>query len=364
MRSVSLGILFVVTSAIAIVNLNAQSVSGSETVHKPGTLSQGEVKLANEAIDYSENFTVPLLNLRQANYSYLQAVTKIRRTRTVEKKRQELLVGIQTNKDKFKMIGSFYKDSTLRSELIRYLDLLYIVLKEDFDKILDMEDIKAQAYDEDEAHQLAVDMAFEKLNKCHEFLSKTEDQFFEKYKVPVNKEKDELTLKIEKANKALSYYDTIYRIFSKVNRENAYARQAIDKKDIASLEQHATTLVSFSEVGLEKMKQKMGFDGDSGLILAATKLLEYYKHEGLETCPANVEFLMKGDNFLLANKKYNSIREDDRTQEDINRYNDAVKLYNKAVKEINKLNTASFKLDKELIEFWNKQKDLFFEKHS
>jgi hypothetical protein len=364
MRFVSLGILCIMTGAVINVNLNAQPTSGSETVHKPGTLSQGEVKLANEAIDYSQNFTDPILNLKQANYSYLQAVTRIRRARTVEKKRQELLAGIQTNKEKFKMVGTFYKDSTLRSELIRYLDLVYIVLKEDFDKILDMEDIKAQAYDEDEAHQLAVDMAFEKLTKCHEFLTKTEDQFFEKYKVPVNKEKDELTLKIEKANRALSYYDTIYRIFLKVNRENAYAKQTIDRKDIASLEQHAMTLVSLSEAGLEKLKQKMGLDGDNELILAAIKLLEYYKHEGLETCPANVEFLMKGDNFLQANKKYNSIREDDRTQEDINRYNDAVKLYNKAAKEINKLNSASFKMDKELIEFWNKQMDLFFERHS
>jgi hypothetical protein len=364
MKPIRLGILLSMLITAGLVNLKAQSTTGGQAAHQLDTLSQDDIKLANEAIIYHQNFTAPLKDLKQSIYSYLQAVTRIRRARTVEKKRQELLNAIQTNKEIFKSSSPFYNDSTLKCELTRYLDLLYIVLKEDFDKILDMEDIKAQTYDQDEAHQLALDMAFDKLHICYEFLKKTESAFFEKYKIPIKKEKDELTLKIEKANKALNYYDTIYRIFSKVNRENAYARQAIDKKDIASLEQHVMTLVSFSEAGLEKLKEKKGFDGDNELTLAAIKLLEFYRHEGQESCPANVDFFIKSDNLLQASKKFNSIREGDRTKDDVDKYNGLVKAYNKAVKEINKINGTSFKMDKELIEFWQKQKDLFFEKHS
>jgi hypothetical protein len=162
----------------------------------------------------------------------------------------------------------------------------------------------------------------------------------------------------------LDYYDSIYRIFYKGNKENAYARDAVNKKDISGLEQHAMTLVSFSVEGIEKLKRKSNFDGDNKLILAAVKLLEYYRNEGQVTYPANVDFFMKGDNFLQVNKKYNSIRENDRTKKDIDQYNDAVQVYNKAVKEINKINSESYKIDKQLLEFWNKQVNLFFEEHS
>jgi hypothetical protein len=359
-----LGILFMTLMAAGSAAVTAQPTNENGILINEDTLVPANPQLTNDAIVYYNNLNTPLQDFKKANYNYTQAITRIRKARAVEKKRQELIKVLQSNKEFLRKYESFKGDSTLKLELIRYLDLVEIVLQEDFGKILDMEDINAQAYDQDEAHQLAIDKAIEKLHASYDVMKNADDNFFKKYAITVNREKDEMTLKIEKANKAIEYYNTIYRIFFKANKEDYYARQAISSKDIVGLEQHAMTLVSFSEDGLAQLKQKNGYEGDNDLLSTAIKLLDFYLNEGQVTCPANVDFNMKADNVQSAAKKFNSIKEADRKQEDVDQYNKAVEVYNKAVKEINKINNGSFKTHKQLIEQWNKQVEKYFDKHS
>ncbi len=349
---------------IAACALNAQPASGSASAPVYDTLGPVNPQLTQEAIAYYRKLAAPLAGIKQANYTYLQAITKLRRAKTVEKKRQELLKALQSTKEAFKGLSSFNNDSTLKSEFVGYLDLVSIVLKQDFGKILDMEDIAAQTYDQAEAHQLALDLAVNKLNASFDVVKKVENEFFKKYRITAKDEKDELTLKIEKANKALKYYDAIYRIFYKVNKEDNYAREAVSKKDVAALEQHATTLISFSEEGLKQLKEKTAYEGDDELLENAVKLIELYRLEAQVTYPANVEFSIKSDNFQKSIRKINSIKEGERKKEDVDEYNNEVNLFNKAVKEINKINKTSYGLQKYLIKTWNKLAEDFMKKHA
>jgi hypothetical protein len=242
--------------------------------------------------------------------------------------------------------------------------MVTIVLKEDFGKILDMEEVEAQSYDQEEAHQKAIDLASEKLNDCYRIVTAAEKAFFKKFNITMTEEKDELTQKIEKANKAMEYYNGIYRIFSRVNRQYSYAHNALAAKDIAGLEQHGTTLVAFAGEGLQQLNGKKAYDGDDALRSAAVEYLTFCREEGKVTYPANVDFYLKNDEMQRAYKKLNATREKDRTQKDVDAYNLAVERYNRAVKEINKINNASVKKNGELIKGWNKQMEGFFDKHS
>jgi hypothetical protein len=56
-----------------------------------------------------------------------------------------------------------------------------------------MEDINAQSYDQAEAHQLAIDMATEKLDTSFNILKKAEKIFFTKYGIKINDKKDALS---------------------------------------------------------------------------------------------------------------------------------------------------------------------------
>jgi hypothetical protein len=357
-------LLFMLIVAAGTLDLKAQFAADNASLPGIDALVPANPQLTHDAILYYRKLTAPLTDLKKANFDYMQSITKMRRARAVERKRQELLKVIQENRDFFKNSGPFQGDSTLKSELIRYLDLVYIVLKQDFDKILDMEDIAAQSYDQAEAHQLALDLAVGKMRASFDVLKKADNDFFKKYRIAIKDEKDELVLKMEKANKAIDYFNDIHRIFYKANKEEFYAKEAIEHKDVAGLEQHAMTLVSFSEEGLKQLKEKKGYEGDDELILDATKLLEFYRNEGLVTCQANVDFNLKSDNVMDAGKKFRSIKEGDRKKEDVDRYNEAVNSYNKAVKEINKINKDSYKTHNKLLKLWNKQTEKFFKKHA
>jgi hypothetical protein len=138
----------------------------------------------------------------------------------------------------------------------------------------------------------------------------------------------------------LEYYSVINRIAGKVNRQNGYARAAVEKKDIAGLEQHGMTLVSFAEEGLAKLSKEEAYDGDRDLLGAAVKMLEFYKKEGETTYPSNVDFFLKTDNLRKAQKRFDAIKESKSSKKDIEQYNKAIDQYNKSVKDINRITTV------------------------
>lgn len=353
-------LLFVIT--VANLELRSQTITGNEITQIPDTIKQ--MQITNEAVQYYVKLSEPMRDLKIAHYNYLKMVTKLRKARAVEKSRQQLLKVLQSNMEIFKNCDSFRDDSTLKMKLIEFLNLNYLVLKEDFDKIIDMEDVIAQSFDQAEAHQLAIDLAVEKINATFKVLRKAETDFFGKYHITANNEKDELTLKIEKANKALEYYNSIHRIFFKVNKQFAYTSDASAKKDIANLEQHTITLVSFAEDALSELKKKDGYDGDNELLATAIEIIQFYNKEGKQTYPANIEFYLKEDNMQKTIKKFNSIKESDRTKPVVDQFNNEVNIFNKAAGEVNKINQASFKKHNDLLEIWNKKMDQFFKKHS
>jgi hypothetical protein len=321
-------------------------------------------KLTNDAVAYYRKLSAPIEDLKAANYQYLRAVTRVRKAKSIERSRQELLKTIVKQQEHVKRSSPFDEDTTLLSEFGRYLDLVYHILKEDFGKIVDMEDIEAQSYDQQEAHQLALDKAAEKMRASHDVAKQAEKEFFRKYGITVSEQKDELSLKIEKANSALAYYNDINRLFIKVNKQDNYVRKAIAEKDVAALEQHVATLVAFAEEGLEKLKSKKDYEGDNTLLETVQNIIGFYLQEARKTYAANMKFHFKTDHYENTLKQFNAIRQNERTKKDVDEYNKAVKNYNQSVKEINSINSISYKSHKQLIDGWNKAVERFFDRHT
>jgi hypothetical protein len=350
--------------AITMTVVPLQISYSNSSEEKNNSLNTSSPQLTSEAIDYLKRLTVLFPELKIANYNYSKAVTKSRRVRSIERNRQDLIKIIKKNQAHISTSPMFHNDSTFRTELAHYLDLLYLVMKRDFDKILDMEDIEAQAYDEDEAHQIALDMAFAKLDTCHTLLTKTESHFFKTYNIQVDTTVDILSKKIEKANDAIDYYNPIYKIFYKSNKQYSYAKQALGKKDLAALQQHTAALEKFVREGSEDLKKFKGYENDDNLIKMVAKLLEFYNTESTVMLPMNIEFFLQVETFQNALKKYEAIKPDKRTQKDVDEYNKEVNIYNDAVKKINQTNNSSYKKHSELLKEWNKAADKFFELHS
>lgn len=344
--------------------ISTDTILGQPEKTEPAPDSRDSRQLTLEALNYHITLTKPIRDFQEAYYDYIKVVTRMRRARIVEKRRQALLQVLENIKNYYSTTNALHNDSTLLSDLKTYIHLTQVVLKEDFDKILDMEDIAEQSYDLAEAYELALDMAIEKLHNCFNTLRQREGIFFKKYNIKAKEDKSELVLKIQKTTRAMEYFGTINRIVARANRQNNYTSMAIQGKDLASLEQHLITLVSVSEEGLEKLQKQQSYDGDNELLLTAVEMLQFYKNEGQTTYPANVDFIIKTDNFQKMMKRFNEIKKKDRTQKDVNQYNNAVRSYNKEVKNINKLNSVSLKKGNKFIKLWNKKTERFFKEHT
>lgn len=270
--------------------------------------------MANEALEYYNKLYAPLSELQHLSFDYAKAVTRMRRASTVEKRRQILLKNIKGIIKFYSKFEALHGDRTLLSDFTKYIDIFQAIIKDDFDKLLDMEDIIEQSYDKAEAYELAIDMALDKLNKSFVALQGCQIDFFMKYGIKTKTDTSDIELKIIKTNKLLEYFSSINRIVSRANRQNTYTVTAITNKDLAGLEQHIVTLVSFAEEGLCKLKHNKGYEGDSELLSTAVNMLMFYKIQGQVTYPANVELFIKTDNLQKRVKQFNKIKNKDRTQ--------------------------------------------------
>ena len=298
-------------------------------------------------------------------WQYLKAVTKGKSAFGIENKRRDLLKEMQKAKAEVQKIGNYHGDDSLKSVVVDYLDLSYKVLKEDFDKILDMEEIAEQSYDLMEAYLLAKEKANEKLNESYENVVQAQRDFAKKYNITlVEAETDKITAKIEKASSTLKYYNELYLIFFKSYKQEAYVLDAMDRNDISAFEQNIGTLSLYSNEGLERLATFENYQGDPNLKTYAKKALTFYKTEAENDFPSLTNYFIKKDSFEKIKKEFESISESKRTQQDIDQFNDAVNEFNEVAQNANTvLKTGNTKRQKMLNE-WNTAVDNFFTKHA
>lgn len=234
-----------------------------------------------KAIDESKNDT----------WLYLKAVTRGKGAKKVESKRHNLLIKLKDTKYEVQRIGKFNSDDSLKNAVINYLNLSYIVLKEDFEKILDMEDIAEQSYDLMEAYLLAKEKANDKLNDSFDEVVLAQKEFAKKHDITLlEAENDKTSEKIKKASETLKYYNEIYLIFFKSYKQEAYVLDAMLRNDINGFEQNTSTLSLYAEEGLEKVINLKGFQGDAILKIGVKKMLLFYKNEAKNDFPAMTDF--------------------------------------------------------------------------
>ena len=102
--------------------------------------------------------------LTESMLSYTSAVAHGKSARKVEKRRAELLQQVKESERNVRSMKPFQNDSNLRDSVVAYFNLCFHVLNEDYEKILNMEDIAEQSYDLMEAYLLAKEKANEKLS--------------------------------------------------------------------------------------------------------------------------------------------------------------------------------------------------------
>ncbi|MEO8403871.1 MAG: hypothetical protein ABI480_04735 [Chitinophagaceae bacterium] len=289
------------------------------------------------AVDYMEYISKANQALTEKYLFYLSGMSHGKNAKKVEKRRQELLQSISDTRFSIMGMPPFKGDRTLKDTTVAYLKILNIVFNEDYGKIVNMEEVAEQSYDLMEAYMLAKDKANEKLNEASDRQHKMQEQFAAKNNVTLVKSQSELDTKMQVAAEVMKHYNEVYLVFFKSYKQEAYLTDAVNKKNIISIEQNLNSLKKFSDDGLDKLKDLKGYNNDPSLIIACRNLMNFYKAEAAKGS-ATTDFYLKEENFGKLKKQFDAKSGSKRTQADVDEFNKAVKDINDAGNAFNATN--------------------------
>lgn len=304
-------------------------------------------------VQYMEHIGKANQALTEKYLLYLSGMSHGKSARKVEKRRLEVLKAI--NDTRFDIMGMppFKGDRTLKDTTVAYLKILNSVFNEDYGKIVNMEEIAEQSYDLMEAYMLAQEKANEKLQDASRRQGEMQKQFAAKHNITlIDGGETASEAKMKVANEVMKHYDDVYLVFFKVNKQEGYLMEAVNQKNVNSIEQNINSLQNLSAQGLEKLKALNGYNKDASLIIACRNMLNFYNDEAKEGS-ALTDFFLKEENFTKLKKQFDTKRGAKRTQQDIDEFNKAVDDINKASDKFNTVNNGLNKQRDKTLNGWN-----------
>lgn len=297
-------------------------------------------------------------------WSYISAVAHGKRARKIEKRREKLIDATRQARYKISRMPSYKGDVSLRDSVVSYLQMSFDVLNNDYAKIVNMEEIAEQSYDQMEAFLMAKEQANDKLDQASEMLNQQQMLFAEKHGINLRDDKSKLSAKLEKAGDVFKYYNQIYLIFFKSYKQEAYLMTALENNDLSALEQNKNALLKFSEEGLAKLDTIPRYKSDATLKIACIQLMNFYKMEAAEKFPLIIDFYLKKEKFEKLSSTFESKKQSELKQEDVDQYNAAVSDYNQAIAQLNSTSDQLNKLHGKMLDNWNQAVENFMDKQT
>jgi hypothetical protein len=300
--------------------------------------------------------------IQQASWAYTSQVAHSKNARKVDKKRQELLTSVLDSRRIVNRLPDYEGDASLRDSVKSFLAIQYAVLNQDYEKILDLEEIAEQSYDLMEAYMLAKQKAQDKLRGALDNLILAQQSFADAHNVNLVSEESEMDNKVKIANEVIGYHRVHYLIFFKCSKQEMYLVDAAIKGDVNEMEQNANSLSDFSNEGLAKLPEVSNFKGDRSMAAATEELLKFWKVESEKDFPAIIDFQLLGEKLKKSNSDIEKTKTKDRTQEMIDRHNGLVKDYNEKLAAYNATQERLNKERAKLFDDWQKASAKFLDK--
>ena len=321
---------------------------------------------------YSQDFDNPgeymgFISKQQENISkkfmaYASASAHGKKARKVENIRQKLLNEVQEAKMNIGGMPSFKGDKSYRDTSVSFMKLYFNILNDDYNKILNMEEIAENSYDEMEALLNVKEAIDQKLEDGNKKVKDAQAVFAKAHNVNlISGEETELEQKLGKVHGLNKYYNEVYLIFFKPYVQEQSLVEAMSKGNITGMEQSRNTLKKYSEEGLEKLKTIKAFEGDNSVTMACKQLLQFYIKESDATAGAS-EYMLAKENFEKIKKEFE--KKSSPAKADVDGYNAAVNDMNKKLQKYNQNNNDFNRQRTESLNNWNKTVNQFFDEHT
>lgn len=315
-------------------------------------------------VEYMRFLTDREHELSKKYLSYMSEVAHGNRARKMEKRRQELIAEIRQSLADAKKLRPYNGNTTLRDAFVNYWDILLKVFNEDYHKIVNMEEIAEQSYDNMEAYLLAQEKAGEVLDQASAGIEPAYKDFAANNKVRLIEGGDtKMQQKLRQVGLVNAYYHRVFLIFFKSYKQEAYLWDAFEKKEINAIEQNRSSLLKICNEELAKLDTMKAFRGDGSLLAACRKVVEFHRNEAEKDIPLVADYILKNDEFTRIKKAYDAKPAAKRTQADVDVYNKAVAELNSAVAVSNKAVTSANAMRQKLLDNWENARRRFMETH-
>ncbi|MEP7231713.1 MAG: hypothetical protein ABI691_15735 [Ginsengibacter sp.] len=301
--------------------------------------------------------------MNQKYMAYMSAAAHSRKARKIDKLRQQVLKSIEDSRFKTIDIPIYKGDNSLRQSSIDYIKLCYNVFNDDYAKIINLEDIAEQSFDEMQAYLLLQEKTDEKINEANEKMSLASKAFAEKYNVNVVEEKNELGDKLGVAGKLTRYRNDMYLVFFKCSWQDGEIVKAMNAGKITEAEQGRNSLIRYVNEGMVSLDTLKSFEGDQSLANTCKRSLGFYKKTAEVDLPKQMDYFLKKENFGKIKKSFDAKSQSDRTKKDVDAFNDGVKEINNATNTFNDINKNLNTGRDEVLNNWNEAEKSFTDAH-
>lgn len=317
-----------------------------------------------KAGDYMDAISNETGQISQDMMSYISAAAHSRRAKKIEKRRKEVVYTMSQAIRRIKRLPDFNGSGDYRDAAVKYLEMRYSVMNDDYARIVDMEEIAQESYDDMEAYLLMKEKVDQKLDEANLFYREGQREFAAANNITlVDGGKSKLGDAMEKSGRVNKYSNQVFLIYFKSRIEEKYLWRAVKEGDLSAMEQRKSAMVQFAQEGIQQLRELGGFDGDKALITSCGRALRFFESQGLNDIDKLQDFFLSKEQFENIKKAFDAKRSSDRTQEDVDLYNNALKKYNAGIDNYNTVIAKTNKGRTAAIDGYNEARDKFRNRH-
>ncbi|MES2543630.1 MAG: hypothetical protein V4548_02005 [Bacteroidota bacterium] len=328
------------------------------------TVSITQAQEFKTPVDYLNYIGKETNVISKSTWKYTSTVAHSKNARRVDATRKALVKSIQNATKKIEALKNGYKgDTEYRDQMLAYLSISEKQINQEYDKIINMQEVAEQSYDYMEAYIMARDLINQKINDEVDKLNANQKTFGDKYGIQILEDTSELGKKMKISGEVFENQTKLFLIFFKVNITESNFMKAIADKDVNAIQQNTNALEQYANEGLEKLKTFVPYKKDLSLVNATKKALEFYKKEALEYGPKVVAYIMFNQKFEENKKALESKSESNRSKAEVDNFNKLIDAMNK---EVDKYNIVNNKFNAErmtVINNWNDASEVFISRH-
>lgn len=326
------------------------------------------LELAGKAQDYEnpvaymDAISKQTENISKKYMSYTSASAHNKKEKKVQALRTKLLDEVQEARENVSGMPSYkgYKD--YRDTTVNFMKLYFNVLNEDYSKIINMQEISEQSYDDMEAYIMAEEMVDKKLEEGNEKMKKAQESFAAKFNVHLTDGHSELDDMMKEVNLVNAYYHQLYLIFFRPYKQESNLLESMRKGNITGIEQNKSSLLKYAQEGLQKLTDIKAFEGDNSVVIACRNMLNFYVMEVNEKMKTVSDLFLTKERFEAIKKEFEKKSAPGKAE--IDAYNKSAKDMNAASDAYNAGNQLLNEKRAEVLDTWNNAGNGFFDEHT